>query len=241
MFSLNVSVQVINTWTQPLFPMRESLLGMGSMNTCGSAVPFPVSCAPWMTSLTNCSSFSYTKLRGKITIIKLKHSTFIAHYRIISCRNQEPDNMERVFQSWKLPLILSGERTEDTVKETPNWNCPEASKGFRLKVTKRDVENGWVACISFGPQTLNLVVIMVVTDQNRTLVDGIWSSTRTWAPVCKCTQFIDFTLKFPNCAHQNSIGADPKRNIHPKQSVTREAKETAARGRNSNITDVWLL
>ena len=133
--------------------------------TCDSAGAFPVSWTPWMIWPTVTHSATL-KLREQIAIIKLKLSNLIAHRRIISCSAQELNNMERAFQCWKLPLILSGGRTENKGKETPNWNCPEASKCFRLKFTKHDVENGYVACISFGPQTLNMVVIVIVTGQN---------------------------------------------------------------------------
>lgn len=61
----------------------------------------------------------------------------------------------------------------DTVKEISDRNSPEGFKCFRLKVTKHDVEIGWIVCISFGPHPGNLVAIMVVNDQNWTSVDDV--------------------------------------------------------------------
>ena len=200
--------------------MRGSLLGMASRNMwLHSVIPRKL-----------CHEWPLWPTANHSAKLQLKPLNPIAPSRRTSCSTHKPNNVGSLFQSKKLPLLPSGAGTEDTVKETSNWNCPGASKCFRLKVTEQDSETVWVVCISSGPHPRNLVVIMVVNDQNRTLADDVWTGMRMWVLLCTCTQFTDLTLKFPHCAHQNGIGAAPEMSIHSKQLQDRPRRLQPEKG-----------
>uniref|UniRef100_A0A2K5PQW6 Large ribosomal subunit protein eL14 n=1 Tax=Cebus imitator TaxID=2715852 RepID=A0A2K5PQW6_CEBIM len=100
------------------------------------------------------------------------------------------------------------------------------------------LEVGQVAYISFGPHAGKLVVIVDVTDQNRTLDDGPCTKARRRAMAFKCMQLTDFILKFPHSAHQNYVQQDrQKADISTKWAATRWAKKIEARERKANMTD----
>ena len=62
------------------------------------------------------------------------------------------------------------------------------------------MEVGPVAYVYSGPRARKLVMIVGVTDQNRSLVDGPCTQVRRQAMPFKCMQLPDFITEFPHSA-----------------------------------------
>ncbi|OWK05199.1 hypothetical protein Celaphus_00002496, partial [Cervus elaphus hippelaphus] len=168
---------------------------------------------------------SWQALRSKITLLQLHSPGFLSEQPelLLSTRPvlELRPNASQLFNDHR--------RAEEVAPTGNSWSLktfkPDTSDPFILKTRCAQLERGkggteskpsiekrakrrsnpkvgWVTYASFESCAGKLVVIVDVSNQNRTLVDGPCTQVRRQAMPFKCMQLTDFILKFPHSARQ---------------------------------------